>query len=493
MAASKFLAVDFGASSGRAIIGKITPQRIILEEIHRFNNQPVNLLGSLYWDFPYLFNELKKGISQAVKNGHDEIQGIGIDSWGVDFGLLTRDNQLLGNPFAYRDARTDGMMEKAFLQMPANEIYALTGIQFLQLNSIFQLFSMVDSKNCLLDLADSLLFMPDLFNFFLTGEKTSEYTIASTSQLLNANTREWEPQIFDRLKLPLNLFQPIIEPATFIGKLLPAVTEELNIAPLDVIAAASHDTASAVIAVPVQTSADWAYLSSGTWSLLGMEIEQPIITPESLRHNFTNEGGVDNSIRFLRNTMGLWLLQRCMAQWSESGEAIDYSQLADLVSSAQPFQSLINPDDITFLNPPDMAAAIQEFCRQHKQPIPTTKGEIIRCILESLALKYRYICDLMNDLRPAPLKRLHIVGGGSQNELLNQFTANATGLEVIAGPSEATALGNIIVQAIATRELSSIKEGRELIAQSFQLNHFQQTERDCWEQAYQRAKPLFFT
>ncbi|MDW7681466.1 MAG: FGGY-family carbohydrate kinase, partial [bacterium] len=287
--------------------------------------------------------------------------------------------------------------------------------------------------------------------------------------------------------------QPIIEPATFIGKLLPAVTEELNIAPLDVIAAASHDTASAVIAVPVQTSADWAYLSSGTWSLLGMEIEQPIITPESLRHNFTNEGGVNNSIRFLRNTMGLWLLQRCMAQWSESGEAIDYSQLADLVSSAQPFQSLINPDDITFLNPPDMAAAIQEFCRQHKQPIPTTKGEIIRCILESLALKYRYICDLMNELRPAPLKRLHIVGGGSQNELLNQFTANATGLEVIAGPSEATALGNIMVQAIATRELSSIQEGRELIAQSFQLNHFQPTERDCWEQAYQRAKPLFIT
>ncbi|NOZ60721.1 MAG: rhamnulokinase [Calditrichaeota bacterium] len=490
MAANYYLAFDFGASSGRAIIGKIENDKISLEEIHRFPNGPIQILGHLYWDFPYLFNELKKGITLAVKKGFPDLQGMGIDTWGVDFGLISKDNQLIGNPFCYRDSRTDGMLERALAKMPKEKIYEITGIQFMQFNSLFQLFSMVETGNHLLNIADKLLFMPDLFNFFLTGEKLNEYTIASTSQLLNAKEKNWAGDIFSGIGLPEKLFSPIIQPGTMIGDVLPEIKQETGIKRLEVIAPATHDTASAVVAVPALTG-NWAYLSSGTWSLMGIEADAPIISDDSMRFNFTNEGGVNGKIRFLRNVMGLWLLQRCMFQWELDGKKVSYKEMDSLVETAQPFRSIINPDDAIFLNPPEMTKAIQEFCERSDQPVPRTRGEILRTIFESLALKYRFIMDVVNSVHDKKIDRLHIVGGGSQNQILNQFTANALGIPVIAGPAEATALGNIVVQAIAKKELNSVEEGRELIANSFELKEFTPENRNQWEEAYQRVKNLF--
>ena len=490
MAANYYLAFDFGASSGRAIIGKIENDKISLEEIHRFPNGPIQILGHLYWDFPYLFNELKKGITLAVKKGFPDLQGMGIDTWGVDFGLITKDNQLIGNPFCYRDSRTDGMLERALAKMPQKEMYEITGIQFMQINSLFQLFSMVETGSHLLKIADKLLFMPDLFNFFLTGEKLNEYTIASTSQLLNANQKNWANEIFSRLDLPDKLVSPIIQPGTLIGDILPEIRLETGIKKLEVIAPATHDTASAVVAVPA-LSGNWAYLSSGTWSLMGIDADTPIISDDSMRFNFTNEGGVNGKIRFLRNAMGLWLLQRCMYQWELDGKTVGYEEMPSLVERAKPFRSIINPDDAIFLNPPDMTKAIQDFCKRTDQPMPETQGELLRTIFESLALKYRFIMDMINSMHDKKIDRLHIVGGGSQNQLLNQFTANALGIPVIAGPSEATALGNIVVQAIAKKELSSVEEGRELIANSFALREFLPENQGQWEDTYQRIKKLF--
>ena len=490
MSSSKYLAFDFGASSGRAILGSISNKGISLEEIHRFTNQPVDLLGHIYWDFPYLFDELKKGISLTVKKGIKDISGIGIDTWGVDFGLISKDDQLLGNPFAYRDSRTDGIMERAFELMNKEKIYSYTGLQFLQFNSIFQLFSMVDENNSLLKVSDRLLFMPDLFNFFLTGEKVSEYTIASTSQLLNAEKKEWEKAIFDALNLPVEIMPEIIKPGSVIGKLLPGIKSETGISETDVIAPACHDTGSAVIAVPATTK-NWAYLSSGTWSLMGIEAEQPIISKDTLDNNFTNEGGANNKIRFLKNAAGLWLLQRCLSVWKEEKKNYQFEELFNRAKEATPFKCLVDPDDPLFLNPPDMPAAIVEYCKRTEQAFPENVGEFVRCILESLALKYRYLMDTINLLKGEPVETLHIVGGGSLNTMLNQFTANATGIHVIAGPAEATALGNIITQAITKGELNSVKEARELISRSTELKKYFPEEKETWEEKYQEAKVIF--
>ncbi len=490
MAANYYLAIDFGASSGRAIIGKIENERISLEEIHRFPNQPIQIMGHLYWDFPFLFNEMKKGITLAVKKGYHNLNGMGIDTWGVDFGLITKDSQLLGNPFCYRDPRTDGTLDDVFSKINKEDLYSITGIQFLQINSLFQLFSMVDTDSPLLKIADRLLFMPDLFNFYLTGEKLNEYTIASTSQLLDAKERVWAFEIFSKLGLPEKLVATLVDPGTVIGDVLREIKVETGVKKLDVIAPATHDTASAVVAVPAKPG-NWAYLSSGTWSLMGIEVDTPIISEQSLKFNFTNEGGVNGKIRFLRNAMGLWLLQRCMLQWELDGEKISYDEMPELVAQAKPFRSIINPDDRIFLNPPNMLQAIREFCQRTNQPAPESKGEFLRCIFESLALKYRNILDMINSMHSQKIEKLHIVGGGSQNKLLNQFTANALGIPVIAGPSEATALGNIVVQAIAKKDLNSIEEGRELIANSFDLVEFYPEERDKWEEKYQRVKFLF--
>lgn len=490
MSKPSYLAFDFGAESGRAILGTLDGGKIHLEEIHRFRNRQVKLLGHLYWDVLYLFDELKTGLIKSVKSGHQDLRGIGVDTWGVDFGLVDKNNQLLGNPFCYRDSRTEGMMEEAFQLMNREEIYSYTGIQFMQLNSIYQLFSMVKTQNEWLDIAENILFMPDLINFLLTGEKVSEYTIASTSQLLNAEKRTWEPTIFKNLGLPIEKMSPIIQPGTVIGPLLDEVSSETDMAQMDVIAPCCHDTASAVVAVPAMSS-HAAYLSSGTWSLLGIEADEPIINKTSLRNNFTNEGGFNGKIRFLRNTMGLWLLQRCVDRWEKEDKEYGYNEITRWALDEPPFQSVVNPDDHRFLNPPDMQAAIVDFCKKSDQPAPQSVGEFARCIFESLAFKYRYIIEKINSMLHQDIEVLHIVGGGSQNRVLNQFTANATGLEVIAGPVEATALGNIIVQSIATGACHSLDEGHEWIRRSFPLKTYTPTHEERWDTMYEKVKWMF--
>lgn len=487
---SKYLAFDFGAASGRAILGLISGDRLELEEIHRFPNQPVKIFGHIYWNILTLFEELKKGLALVAQKVHRDLAGIGVDTWGVDFGLVGKDGILLGNPVAYRDTRTDGMMEKAFDRMTKKEIYASTGIQFIQLNTLYQLLSMVRSNSPLLDITQNLLFMPDLFNYLMTGEKCSEYTIASTSQLLNARTKKWEQNLFSKLNLPYSIMVPIVVPGTVLGLLSKDLSDETGLPRVDVIAPACHDTASAVAVVPAQSD-DWAFLSSGTWSLIGIEVEEPIINEESLKNNFTNEGGADHKIRFLRNTMGLWLLQQVRKTWEQHGEPLSYDDLVHGADEAAPFKCIIDPDDSLFLNPPDMQAAIVEYCEKNQQPIPENRGEVVRCILESLALKYRFIIEKINAMRNRPVETLHIVGGGSQNEMLNQFSANATGLPVIAGPIEATATGNILIQAMAKKELDSLQQGRELVARSFPMKHYEPKNQERWNEVYEKVKGIY--
>ncbi len=487
---SKFIALDFGAESGRAVLGKIENEKLNIEEMHRFANRQVKVHGHIYWDLLNLFDELKIGLAKVATNGHKDVRGIGVDTWGVDFGLVSRDNYLIGNPYAYRDARTDGMMEKVFDIMPRQEIYEYTGIQFMQLNSLFQLFSMVDNDHPWMRIAERLLFMPDLITFLMTGEKCAEYTMATTSQLLNARNKTWEKNLFAKLALPIELMAPIIEPGAVVSPLLREIADESGLPQVDVIAPGSHDTASAVAAVPASGS-NWAYLSSGTWSLLGIETNAPIISRDSLKYNFTNEGGIANTIRFLRNTMGLWLLQGCRKSWARQGTEMSYAELVNIANDATPFSCIIDPDDPAFLNPPDMPEAIAEFCSRKGQKIPQTKGAFVCTIFESLALKYRHIIERINSMRNEPIEVLHIVGGGSQNEMLNQFAANATGLPVIAGPVEATAIGNILVQAIAKKELHSLQEGRELVTRSFPLKKYEPRDTVLWNEFYESSKEIF--
>lgn len=481
---ARFLAFDFGAESGRAVLGTLGGGKIELTEIHRFPNQPIERSGHIHWDFSFLLKELKKSL--AATQDYGDLDGIGVDTWGVDFGLIDGNGELLADPFSYRDSRTDGMMEKAFERMPQEEIYAYSGTQFMQLNTIYQLLSMVGSQT--LETAKALLFMPDLFGYFLSGETCSEYTIASTSQLLNARKKDWEPDVFRKLGLPLEIMMPLETPGTVVGSLKRGIGEEAGLGSVDVIAPGGHDTASAVAAVPAQ-SKNWAYLSSGTWSLLGVEIDEPIINEASLRNNFTNEGGVGGKIRFLRNTMGLWLLQRCLSAWGDEGEG--YDELVSQAGDARAFGSIVDPDDPLFLNPPDMPAAIDTFCRKTHQKAPETRGEYVRSIFESLALKYRFIIETMNTMLDEPVEVLHVVGGGSRNELLNQWTSDATGLPVIAGPAEAAATGNILVQAIAKRELAGIGEGRKLVAGSFPLKHVEPRLGQRWTETYENIKGIF--
>jgi len=487
MSGARFLAFDLGAESGRAILASLAKDKLILEEIHRFVNRPVQVSGHLQWDVLRLFDDMKQGMALAAGKSGDPLLGIGVDTWGVDFALIGRDNVLLGNPYAYRDKRLDGIMPKAFAFMSKEEIYARTGIQFLQFNSIFQLFALAQEKSPLLDVSERLLFMPDLFNLFMTGEACSEYSIASTSQLMHAAHKKWEPEIFSKLQLPVHIMPPIVEPGTVLGKLLPDIVAETGLGPVDVIAPACHDTASAVAAVPARGN-NWAYLSSGTWSLMGIEANEPIMNESSRQNNFTNEGGVNQTIRFLRNIAGLWLLQGCRRSWERQGLTVGYDELVSAAKKAKPFKCIVNPDDASFLNPADMPTAIIEYCRGSRQPIPESQGEFVRCVLESLALKYRFIVDKIGEMQTKRIEKLHIVGGGSQNDLLNQFAANATGLTVVAGPTEATAIGNIIVQAIAKRELNSLTEGRELVEKSFPLKTFEPQDHQAWNEVHERIR-----
>ncbi len=490
MTSSDFIAVDIGAESGRVILGRLQDKNLSLDEIYRFSNEQIVQNKHLHWNTQKLFGEIKTRLAQAVKKGHKKIRGIGVDAWGVDFGLLDKDDTLLEEPYSYRDSRTNGMIERSFELIPRESMYFLTGTQFMQINSVFQLLSMVEASSPLLDRSDTLLFIPDLFHFFMTGKKYSEYTIASTSQLLNASKKSWEPVLFDKLGIPIDIMAPLVQPGSVVGSLLPEIRSETGLNEVDIIAPASHDTASAVVGVPFKDRTS-AFLSSGTWSLLGVEVDEPINNEKSLRCLFTNEGGYNSTIRFLRNTMGLWLLQSCLKSWNESGLKYSYDDLVAMGKQAQEFISVIDPDYHEFLNPPDMTKAVTDYCRKTEQKAPGSPGEFVRIIVESLALKYRFIIDHINDVRNEHITALHIVGGGSQNDLLNQFSANSTGLPVIAGPVEAAAAGNITVQAIALGELSGIGEARSIIADSFPVRQYEPGDVDKWDSYYHRVKHLF--
>ncbi len=488
---TRFLAFDLGASSGRGVVGILENDRLRIEELRRFQNGPTTVLGSMYWDVLKLFGDLTDTLSLYSQKYGKELRGIGFDTWGVDYGLLAKDGSLLGNPNHYRDHRTDGLVEKACECAGRKEIFEATGIQFMQLNTLYQLYSMVVNQSPLLEAADTLLMMPSLFTYFFSGRKVNEFTHVTTSQMYDPRAGTWACELLKQLEIPTEILKAeIVPPGTIIGDLLPDIAEYAGIGTVPVIASATHDTASAVAAVPAEGE-DWAYLSSGTWSLLGLEVPEPIINEDSLRYNLTNEGGVGGTYRFLKNIAGLWLIQECKRIWERGGETLSYTELTQLAEAARPFSAVVDPNDALFFNLPDMPEAIVQFCQESGQQPPETHGEFIRCSLESVALKYRNVLEKMENLQGKAVEVLHIVGGGVQNPLLCQFTANATGKPVVAGPVEATAIGNIMMQAIATGDISTIAEGRELVKHSFEMVTYEPRDTEQWEEVYQRFRELF--
>jgi rhamnulokinase len=468
----KYLAFDLGAESGRAIVGTVADGRVSVQEIHRFPNRQVCTAGHLHWDVPCLFAELKEGLRRAIRDGHGDVTSIGVDSWGVDFALVGADGALRELPFAYRDSRTDGVVPRVFGKMSREEIFAATGIQCVQINSLYQLYAAQADDPAGLDASVRLLFIADLFNFLFTGVQCSEYTLASTSQLLNAARREWDRELFTRLGLPLRLMAPLVQPGTIIGTVSPGILRDVGAArPVNVVAVGCHDTASAVAAVPARGD-DWAFLSSGTWSVIGTELDGPLLTSDALANGFGNEGCVGGRIRFLRNVMGMWLLQQLRRQWKLEGKAYDHDDVSRLAAASGKAETVIDPEDMSFLNPPDMVQAIRAYCVTTSQRVPRTDGELVRCVLESLALKYGTVLDTLGRVTGRRVARLHIVGGGSRNDLLDQMTADVCGVPVVAGPAEATALGNILVQAMADGAVASVAEGREIIRRSFPVREF---------------------
>ncbi|HEY3285396.1 MAG TPA: rhamnulokinase family protein [Armatimonadota bacterium] len=485
MSIARYLALDLGAESGRVVVGTLEKGRLHLEEIHRFPNGPVRLLDTLHWDALQQFREIKAGIAQYVSRYGAEVGSLGIDTWGVDFGLLGRGDVLLGNPVHYRDARTDGMMEAAFAVVPREEVFQRTGIQFMQLNTLFQLVAMVRQRSPLLEAAETLLLMPDLLHFWLTGVKASEFSIATTSQCYDPRAGDWARGMLEALGIPSRIFQEVRQPGTAWGPLLPSVAEETGLKQGIVVAPGTHDTASAVAGVPSEGD-DHAYLSSGTWSLMGVETRQPVINERSLAYNFTNEGGVGGTYRLLRNIMGLWLVQECRREWARAGSEYSYDEITQMAAEAEPMRSLVDPDRPEFLSPGGMPARIQAVCREAGEPVPETPGALVRCALESLALKYRWVLERLEELSSKKLSVIHVVGGGSQNRLLCQFAANATQRPVIAGPVEATAIGNVLTQALAGGAISSLQEGRRIVASSFEMSRYEPQDAGLWDDAYGR-------
>ena len=480
-----FLAVDLGAESGRVVAGNFDGARITLEEVHRFPNGPVNVRGSLFWDFLGLWKNVKAGLTKAAALYGDRVAGIGLDTWGVDFGLLAADDTLLGIPYHYRDSRTDTAMEDAFAIVPRAEIYERTGIQFMQFNSIFQLMAMVKSGSPVLGIAETFLNLPDLLNFWLTGRKVSEFSIATTSQCYDPWSGDWAYDMLEKLGIPRSIFGEIVPSGTILGPLLASVARETGLGQVPVIAPATHDTGSAVAAVPMDPD-NAIYLSSGTWSLMGIESKQPVINEQMLAYNLTNEGGVDGTFRLLKNIMGLWLVQELRREWQRAGEDHDYGEMVEMAATAPAFGPLIDPSDARFMAPGDMSVRIQAFCEETGQAVPETKAALLRTALESLALEYRCVAESLDEIAGKHLATIHIIGGGSKNELLDQFAADATGRTVVTGPVEATALGNVMVQAIATGHLGSMVEGRQVIRQSFDVKTFEPRDSAAWEAAFER-------
>ncbi len=489
MAIVRYLAFDLGAESGRAMGAGFSGGKLALEELHRFPTGPVRVLDSLHWDVLRFWSEMQGALARSVAWGGGELASLGVDTWGVDFGLLAADDTLLGNPYHYRDQRTNGMVEEAFQLVPRAEIYAQTGIQFLQLNTLFQLLAMVKAGSPALRAAKALLTMPDLFNFWLSGVKTNEFTNATTTQCFDTRKEAWATALLERLGIPAGLFQPVTRPCTVLGDLRRPVAEEAGCRPLPVVAVGSHDTASAVAAVPAE-GRDFIYISSGTWSLMGVENPSALVNEQTLAEDFTNEGGLNHTFRFLKNIMGMFPLQECRREWARAGANFSYDELTELARGAPPLRSLIVPSDPRFFPPGAMAERIRGFCAEQGQPVPQTYGEVARCVLESLALEYRWVAEKLELLNGRRYPVIHIIGGGSRNRLLNQFTADATGCRVLAGPVEATAIGNTLAQMIALGHLGSLAEGRALVRASFEVSEFSPGERAAWDEAYERYRRL---
>lgn len=478
----RVLAFDFGASSGRAIIGCFDGDKITLEEVHRFSNDPVSVGGTVYWDVLRLFYEIKQGIIKAkIAGGFDSI---GIDTWGVDFGLIDSEGKLMENPVHYRDARTVGLVDEAFKTMPKEKLYGITGIQFMELNTLFQLISLKKYRPWMLERADKMLFMPDLFGYMLTGKMCAEYSIASTSQLIDLDKKTWSKEILDAFGIKESVFAPLVQPGTVLGELSKEVCEECGVDPVPVISVCGHDTQSAITSVPCEDG-DFAFLSSGTWSLFGTELDKPIVNETSMNINITNEGGFDGSTGFLKNIIGLWLIQESRRQWKREGKEYSYADLEKLALAAEPFKCFIDPDAPEFVPHGNIPERVREFCHKTGQYVPETVGEIMRCIYESLAMKYRLTFEKLRECTERDYPVIHVIGGGTKDGLLCQMTANSCDRTVKAGPIEATVMGNVAVQLMSDGSVKNIGQARKIVADSSELKTFEPKDTDKWAGAYE--------
>ncbi len=477
----KVLAFDFGASSGRAILGTFENGKITLEEIHRFDNEPVSMNGNFYWDLPRLFHEVKQGLMKAEKYNYESV---GIDTWGVDYALITKNGWLLGNPYNYRDERTLPVFDSLKESISASDLYKQTGIQDMNLNTMYQLLETKDNNPDIYELADKFILVPDLFSFLLTGKIYAERSMASTTQLLDPVTKEWNKPLIEKLGLKLSMFPTLVDSGTKVAYIKEDLCKELNIKPKWVTAVAGHDTASAVVAVPAKAK-DFVYISCGTWSLFGTELDAPCLTDMSAEMNITNETGYGKTTRFLKNIIGLWMIQETRRQFKRDGKDYSYADMEAMARECKPFQCFINPDDPRFSPPGNQVERIRAFCRETGQYIPQTDGEIVRCIYESLAMKYKYTFENLQQCTGKTFETIHMVGGGTKDGFLCQMTADATNVPVVAGPIEATAAGNIAVQLIAAGEIKDLSEARQIIADSFDVKEF--TPQDsAFDENYER-------
>jgi rhamnulokinase len=483
------IAVDLGAESGRVMLARVADDALTIEQVHRFPNGPIEQDGTLRWEFERLFAEIKQGIRLAVQK-ESQIASIGVDTWGVDFGLLDKDGALIEDPYHYRDSRTNDMMDKACAILPREKIYANTGIQFMQFNTLFQVMALKEQHPEVLEKTEHMVFMANLIMYYLTGEISAEYSMASTSQMMDMNTGTWSDTIFKAFDLPQRIMPEVIQPGARAGVLKAGLAQELGCSQIPVVAVGTHDTASAVAAVPVTHAQNWAYLSSGTWSLMGIESPTPMINDSTCSLAYTNEGGVCNTIRVLKNIMGLWLVQESKRHWAKQGEELDYAEITRLATAAKPFQGVISTEHGEFFGPGDMPIKINRYLQSTGQPEIADKGQLVRVILESLGLRYCQVMNNLEDLSGHGIDVLHIVGGGIQNELLNQLTANATGKTVITGPIEATVIGNVLVQAMAMGHIDSMSAGRALVAKSFPVSKYTPEDQSNWESFKTKAKPI---
>jgi rhamnulokinase len=491
MSSQQYLAIDLGAESGRVMVGAFDGGRLQLAELHRFRNGPVLVGDSLRWNILGLWSEIQEGLAKAAAR-HADVVSLGADTWGVDYVLFDQYGEMIGQPYCYRDARTSGVMDAALNRVPRGDVFAVTGLQFMPINTLYQLLAMRSRQPELLARARRFLMIPDVLHWLLSGSQSVEFTNATTTQCLDATTRNWATDLLRRFELPTEPFPNIVSPGTSLGRLRASVADQCRSARWNVVAPATHDTGSAVVAVPTEQTgtAKWAYISSGTWSLMGLELPHAVLTPQALAHNVTNEGGIDGTYRLLKNIMGLWLVQECKRSFARDGRDLSYDELTHSASNSEPFRTLIDPDAPEFLSPADMPAAISQWCQKHGQPIPTTPGQFVRCALESLALKYRTVLGWLEELSGERVQVVHVVGGGSQNNLLNQFTANACGRPVFAGPVEATAMGNVLVQMRTAGAVSSLSQMREIVRRSSMPLRLEPQDVAAWQSAANRFDAL---